>query len=92
MSEITYYFTNEESNESISESLIAKAERARRVLDSYNPCSINSEDFDNGIVDLMADLFHLMNQQTGLDIDQVIETARSHYEAEIAESAYETGP
>ena len=61
-----------------------RAERARKALDA---CDLQEDDIEDGIVDLMADLLHLINQQTGLDIDQVLDTARMHYEAEIADTS-----
>lgn len=71
---------NEPTNE-------ARAERAHRAMDTY--CwALEGRDFrydEDDIRDLLADLMHLCDLQTGIDFEANLRIARDNFEAERSE-------
>ncbi len=62
-----------------------RAERGRRALDYYAQYKQEREDFETDAIDLMADLLHVIEDQTGTHAEDAHRMAWHHYVAERAE-------
>ena len=57
-----------------------------RTYSGDHPDTMDRDDLESAIGDLMCDLMHLAHQQ-GFEPQAIIETAGNHYAVEIAEAA-----
>jgi len=62
---------------------VARAESARRALDCYVSMGAGDpDDFEASAVDLIADLCHVFDQQTGTYPEDALRIALNHFKAE----------
>lgn len=71
-----------------------RAEWAKHALATFiartyggdHPDTMDRGDLETAVGDLIADLLHYTNQK-GFDSDEILRSARFHFEAELAEEA-----
>lgn len=73
------------------ESLTAeRISHARRVVAKYsNEHGFDGDELEEGIKDLITDLWHLANSEK-LDMEAILDSARKHYEEETHEQPKNT--
>lgn len=67
-----------------------RAQTAQTAVDAYSQSKGYGPD-EECLVDLLADLFHAVNQQ-GLNVRDTIERALAHFHAELEEELAEENP
>ena len=61
-----------------------RADKARRTLDQ---AAYGNGDFVDDMVDLLSDMMHCVEQQTGESFDDLVRRARDHYATELEDAA-----